>query len=579
MSLPASRLVWETISILQVAEFPWRMLGLANLGLAFLAGAAILWLPGHWRWPVTTVCLLVQLWSVAPYLYPVIPFTQYSQVNLATQADYERRSQSIGTTTLGEYLPPSVTRPPTTSPLIDSFLKNQNPPRLDQASLPAGATATLQKQSAVTHRYQIETTTPFTARFFQFDFPGWRATLDDQPTSLRPEAETGLILVDVSAGKHTLSLHFGDTPTRILANALTGLTIVALLAGGLWQRATRPGDNMDGASPALAARLPLRSPWVWLSFLAILVSALWLQPALQPLFTLDSPPGQAHPAQVQTRIEFANGIQLIGYDLPKKVVPAGERLAVTLYWQTTAAPLPLNLQPFVHLDRFDTFTTVAGATNYTPGDVTTETVLPTFHWDNGRYVRDEHDLIIPPETPALAYALRVGLIDPDRQDRLLALADGSGDTAFLTYLNIAPTRPAVSLAQPINAYFNAGPARLQLIGFEVEPLTSNQLNFKLAWQTDQTPPTNYTVFAQLLDSANNLVAGFDQPPLAGAYPTATWLPRQTIIDPRFIPVDQVPPGEYRLVVGWYDPASQQRLPSSSGAGFVELTRLTINRAN
>ncbi len=101
MILPASRPVWETFSILQVAEFPWRILGLANLGLAFLAGAAVLLLPQKIRWPAVIVCLCFQLLAVAPYLYPVTGFTRYHQPTLADQINYERSSQSIGTTTLG----------------------------------------------------------------------------------------------------------------------------------------------------------------------------------------------------------------------------------------------------------------------------------------------------------------------------------------------------------------------------------------------------------------------------------------------------------------------------------------------
>ena len=41
MTLPSSQPVWELVTILQVAEFPWRMLGLANLGLAFTTAAAV----------------------------------------------------------------------------------------------------------------------------------------------------------------------------------------------------------------------------------------------------------------------------------------------------------------------------------------------------------------------------------------------------------------------------------------------------------------------------------------------------------------------------------------------------------
>ncbi len=582
LTLPASRPIWETITILQVAEFPWRMLGLANLGLAFLAGAALLLPPAKLRRPLTAVCLLLQLFGVAPYLYPVTAFSQYGRLTIADQIDYERRSQSVGTTTLSEYLPQTVSQPPTTSPLVETFQAGQIPERLDRSSLPTGATAELIEQTAVTHRYRLHSPRPFTLRLFQFDYPGWRARLDDHPTSLRPEAETGLILIDIPAGQHTLTVHFGETPDRIAAMVLTGLTIVGLAMAGVahYRRSAVPkGHFISGQRPvSKKPGLPLKSVPTVISILLIIAGALWLKPVLRPVFTVKSPPGQVLPAQHQTEIEFEKGIRLIGYNLNKTVVPAGGYLQVVLYWQTDTAPIKANLQPFVHLDRLDDFSTVADATNYTPGDVTTESNLPTFHWDTVRYIRDEHDLILPPNTPPMAYAVRAGLIDPD-QGRLLALADGSGDTAQLTIVNVAPParqRPA-RLAQPLDTSFSHNHETIHLTGFELVSLTPERLDFKLAWQTDKPLQTDYTVFAQLLDLNQNLVTGFDRPPLDGAYPTSTWLPNQTIIDPRHVPLDQVQPGQYRLIVGLYHPITQQRLVTLDGADFVELTKVVIDK--
>jgi hypothetical protein len=115
-----------------------------------------------------------------------------------------------------------------------------------------------------------------------------------------------------------------------------------------------------------------------------------------------------------------------------------------------------------------------------------------------------------------------------------------------------------------------------LIGFEVDPLTPERLDFILAWQSDQTPQRDYTVFAQLFDVEQNLVASFDRPPLDGAYPTSTWLLGQTIIDPRHLPLVDVDPGQYRLIVGLYDSVTQERLTTGDGADFVELSTITVS---
>jgi hypothetical protein len=202
--------------------------------------------------------------------------------------------------------------------------------------------------------------------------------------------------------------------------------------------------------------------------------------------------------------------------------------------------------------------------------------MPTFHWDNHRYIRDEHDLFLPAGTPPLAYAVRVGLIDPDQQGRLVALADQSGDTAWLDTINVAPAgHPAVALAQPLDVLFSNDIDAIRLTGFEITALTPAQLDFKLAWQTEQKPQANYTVFAQLLAADGRLMVSFDRPPLDGAYPTATWLPNQTVLDPRHIPLADIPAGDYTLIIGLYDPADGRRLMTTGGADFAHLTTVTI----
>jgi hypothetical protein len=116
---------------------------------------------------------------------------------------------------------------------------------------------------------------------------------------------------------------------------------------------------------------------------------------------------------------------------------------------------------------------------------------------------------------------------------------------------------------------------IELTGFALDPPTTEGVTFRLAWRCSSQPQRDYTIFAQLLDLNHNLAAGFDGPPLAGAYPISTWLPEQTILDPRHIPVEALAPGDYRLVVGLYDPRTGQRLTTASGADFVELSHLTL----
>jgi hypothetical protein len=79
----------------------------------------------------------------------------------------------------------------------------------------------------------------------------------------------------------------------------------------------------------------------------------------------------------------------------------------------------------------------------------------------------------------------------------------------------------------------------------------------------------------LLTADGQLATSFDRPPHDGAFPTTTWLAGQPVTEPRYIPLDGVTSGDYRLIVGLYDPVTNLRLASPDGTDFVELTTVTI----
>ncbi len=93
------------------------------------------------------------------------------------------------------------------------------------------------------------------------------------------------------------------------------------------------------------------------------------------------------------------------------------------------------------------------------------------------------------------------------------------------------------------------------------------INVRLRWRALAAVGRDYTAFVQLLDRDGTLVAQHDGVPLAGYAPTSTWQPGRTVNDRHSVPLrSDLPPGEYQLVVGLYDPATGQRLPLTDGSG-------------
>ncbi len=101
----------------------------------------------------------------------------------------------------------------------------------------------------------------------------------------------------------------------------------------------------------------------------------------------------------------------------------------------------------------------------------------------------------------------------------------------------------------------------------------------LVWQAQAAPPTDYAIFVQLRDVQNRTLVSADHQPYQGHLPTSTWpagavIQEMTWLD---LPPD-LPPDDYPLYVGLYDPATLERLPlldDTSGENSLILGPLVV----
>ncbi len=100
----------------------------------------------------------------------------------------------------------------------------------------------------------------------------------------------------------------------------------------------------------------------------------------------------------------------------------------------------------------------------------------------------------------------------------------------------------------------------------------DSLQVTVIWQPLAAFEQDYKIFAHLVDAAGNVLAQFDGYPQNGAYPTSTWLPGEPIEDTYTVTVPAAAsPGPYRLYIGLYNEATQERLPvAGDSAGRVIL---------
>lgn len=109
----------------------------------------------------------------------------------------------------------------------------------------------------------------------------------------------------------------------------------------------------------------------------------------------------------------------------------------------------------------------------------------------------------------------------------------------------------------------------------IEP--GRPLPIEFRWQALAPPGVDYAIFLQLLNADGGLVAQQDSAPNGGYSPTTGWKSGVPVISHHALalPAD-LPPGDYRLIAGLYDPASGQRLVTAKGADFVALGRVLVD---
>jgi hypothetical protein len=105
------------------------------------------------------------------------------------------------------------------------------------------------------------------------------------------------------------------------------------------------------------------------------------------------------------------------------------------------------------------------------------------------------------------------------------------------------------------------------------------LGVSLYWQADGPTAVPYTVFTHLVGADGQLYGQWDNPPVRGTYPTTDWLPGEQVVDQYEIAVSPAaPPGEYRLLVGLYDPSTSARLPMLNDDGQPEGDHVALEQA-
>ncbi|MBE7549492.1 MAG: hypothetical protein HS126_00240 [Anaerolineales bacterium] len=285
-------------------------------------------------------------------------------------------------------------------------------------------------------------------------------------------------------------------------------------------------------------------------------------------------------------LNWANLAELTGYDVLPAVIKPGQPLTLNLYWRSLT-DTTFDERLFLQLiDR------AGNPMNQWEGEAFREDM---YRWRSTGILPSQYLLWVGPDAPPGPYLVRLGFFD-DRTGQRLPLVSTSSSLPVggiegglldqiqlgLFYVSRDGADPRLP-ATPLSATFADS---IQLTGVTLPslqnpllptPRFASLLPVTFHWQTLHPTDRPYTVFLQLLDEQGQVVSSWDSQPLNGLYPTNLWSPGETIADTFSLPLPEagLSPGKYRLITGFYDVVSGQRLPVAAGGDFAELAQLSV----
>jgi 4-amino-4-deoxy-L-arabinose transferase-like glycosyltransferase len=313
-------------------------------------------------------------------------------------------------------------------------------------------------------------------------------------------------------------------------------------------------------SVGLAGPMPARLARTLMAVVAAVMFAFALLIPFRYILPAYAEPPLLSPADVQDiqnplGVNFDHKAELLGYDVGKGRVRAGEAIAVTLYWRCLS-PMERNYTLAVQVlgPDYESY----GGVNLYPGRGNFATSL----WQVGDAFSETYWIPVAPDAPAPVMGrIKVALFTDDPTQEHLPVLDPQGQladrSAVFGRIKIVPREPPEHVIEK-QVYYDLG-GKVALIGYELtSPADQASLDLRLYWQALSDLDEDYTVFVHWLDEEGRILAQQDNQPRNGSYPTGLWNEGEIVEDLYHltVPADR---SLVRLAVGMYRLETLERL--------------------
>ncbi len=216
-----SNFVWDNLPILAWLQFPWRFLVLAIFFFSLLVGGLFKFVTNK-KVLLASLLIFLVIFLNAGFFRPATWYQITDQEKFSSQLWEKQLTISIF-----DYLPIFAEMPPDKkAPEKPIFIEGK------------GKIVDYQKGTNW-QKGRVNIQEAARIRLPVFYFPGWIVIVDGQKIHFDYDNFLGLPTFDLVEGEHQIFVKLNDTPVRKGANALTVVSLIAMLSFPVWRRHER----------------------------------------------------------------------------------------------------------------------------------------------------------------------------------------------------------------------------------------------------------------------------------------------------------------------------------------------------
>lgn len=196
--------LWNVLPV-SFIQFPFRFLSITVVCIAFLSAVIVNELKGDRKIIVIIVCFVFLGFSAMPHINPIVFFDKGDSYY----------STNEGTTTVkNEYMPIWVKNNP------ENHYKNK-------VEVLEGTISDLEiRPNSINFVASADEDRQITINTIYF--PGWKVFIDSNKSKIDHDNDKGIIKFNVAAGTHKIEAYFSETPTRLVSNIISAVSVLVL---------------------------------------------------------------------------------------------------------------------------------------------------------------------------------------------------------------------------------------------------------------------------------------------------------------------------------------------------------------